>query len=60
MDILSDVQDLWLNVLHIHGTNVMFDLVRDYPCQIVNWHDRETRPPSEMHKNSAKKLLVVV
>jgi uroporphyrinogen decarboxylase len=44
LEILFESQDLWLNVLHIHGTNIMFDLVKDYPCQIINWHDRETSP----------------
>jgi uroporphyrinogen decarboxylase len=33
-----------LNVLHIHGSRVMFDVVADYPVQVVNWHDRETAP----------------
>ncbi len=40
--ILRLVQPLWLNMLHIHGTNVLFDQILDYPVQIVNWHDRET------------------
>jgi uroporphyrinogen decarboxylase len=31
-------------MLHLHGQNVMFDLVADYPVQAVNWHDRETAP----------------
>lgn len=35
---------LWLNVLHLHGTDVMFDLLADYPVQVINWHDRETWP----------------
>ncbi len=34
----------WLNVLHLHGTNVYFDLVAGYPVQVVNWHDQETSP----------------
>ena len=34
----------WLNMLHIHGKNIMFDAVSDYPVQILNWHDRETAP----------------
>ncbi len=42
--ILEAAQGLWLNVLHLHGTEVMFDLLADYPVQVVNWHDRETRP----------------
>jgi uroporphyrinogen decarboxylase len=35
----------WLNMLHLHGQEVMFDQVADLPIQIINWHDRET-PPS--------------
>ncbi len=55
LDILSTVQDLWLNVLHIHGTNIMFNLVKDYPCQIINWHDRESRPSlNEAQKFTSK------
>jgi uroporphyrinogen decarboxylase len=35
----------WFNMLHIHGDEVMFDLLADYPVQVWNWHDQET-PPS--------------
>jgi uroporphyrinogen decarboxylase len=35
--------DWWLNVIHLHGAAPMFDLVADYPVQVLNWHDRETR-----------------
>lgn len=38
-------QPFWFNLLHIHGHDIMFDLLADYPVQVVNWHDRET-PPS--------------
>lgn len=34
----------WLNMLHLHGQDVMFDLVSDLPLEIINWHDRETSP----------------
>ncbi len=40
--ILKAAQPLWLNMLHVHGTNVLFDQISNYPIQIVNWHDRET------------------
>jgi uroporphyrinogen decarboxylase len=43
--VLDSANGLWLNVLHLHGTRVMFDLMADYPVQVVNWHDQET-PPS--------------
>lgn len=40
--ILNAVQDCWLNMVHLHSTDVMFDLVAEYPVQLLNWHDRET------------------
>ncbi len=40
--ILEAVSDLWCNMVHLHGADVMFDLVADYPAQFLNWHDRET------------------
>jgi uroporphyrinogen decarboxylase len=43
--ILEAAHGLWFNLLHLHGLNVMFDLVADYPVQAINWHDQET-PPS--------------
>ncbi len=43
--ILEAADGLWFNLLHLHGANVMFDLVADYPVQAINWHDQET-PPS--------------
>jgi uroporphyrinogen decarboxylase len=42
--LLGAAGGLWLNVLHLHGSRVMFDLLAGYPVQVVNWHDRETRP----------------
>lgn len=45
LQILQEANDLWLNVLHLHGSPVMFELLSDYPVQAVNWHAREG-PPS--------------
>ena len=42
--ILEAAGGLWLNVLHLHGEAVMFDLAHSFPVQVVNWHDRETAP----------------
>ena len=42
--VLAETQRFWLNVMHIHGDNVYFDAVADYPVQVWNWHDRETGP----------------
>lgn len=42
--IIEAVEDLPVNVLHLHGDEIMFDLASSYHVQIVNWHDRETSP----------------
>jgi uroporphyrinogen decarboxylase len=41
---LEPARGLWLNLLHLHGLEVMFDQVADYPVDVLNWHDRETAP----------------
>lgn len=47
-----------LLVLHIHGLNIMFNLFKDYPVQIINWHDQLTAPTiAEAQKISNKTFL---
>mgnify|MGYP005840637871 CR=1 FL=1 len=45
LQILAATTGMWFNLVHLHGSHVMFDLVADYPAQVINWHDTET-PPS--------------
>lgn len=42
--VLQAADDHWLNMAHLHGANVMFDKVADYPVDVINWHDRQTDP----------------
>jgi uroporphyrinogen decarboxylase len=49
--ILESAGDLWLNVLHLHGDDIIFDLASEYRVKIVNWHDRETSPSLEDGKS---------
>jgi uroporphyrinogen decarboxylase len=42
VDLLNNANELWCNMVHLHGLNVMFDQVADLPMTILNWHDRET------------------
>jgi uroporphyrinogen decarboxylase len=42
--VLQAVDDHWLNMVHLHGSSVMFDKVADYPVDVINWHDRQTDP----------------
>lgn len=53
--ILAPAQDGWLNLLHLHGADIMFDLFLDYPVNVFNWHDQETPPtlPAAQQKTSA-------
>lgn len=41
---IQSAEDLWCNMLHLHGNNIYFSLLRLMRFQIVNWHDRETYP----------------
>lgn len=42
--LLDAAKPLWFNMAHLHGENVYFDRVADYPVQSLNWHDRDTEP----------------
>jgi uroporphyrinogen decarboxylase len=44
LQVLESTENLWLNMLHLHGNDVMFEQAVDYPVQIINWHDRHTAP----------------
>jgi uroporphyrinogen decarboxylase len=41
---IEPARGLWCNMLHLHGQDVHFELVKELPFQIVNWHDRESAP----------------
>jgi len=44
VEILNQVSQLWLNVAHLHGKNLLFDQVRLNNIAVLNWHDQETAP----------------
>jgi uroporphyrinogen decarboxylase len=46
MEILESAGPLSrITILHLHGTDIFFDLADAYPVDALSWHDRET-PPS--------------
>jgi len=51
LQVLDPTREAWFNMLHIHGKDVMFEHLADYPVQVVNWHDRETSPSLAVAKN---------
>jgi len=44
LQVLDAAKAFWFNVLHLHGNDVMFEQVADFPVQVINWHDQETFP----------------
>jgi uroporphyrinogen decarboxylase len=54
LPLLGAAQGLWLNVLHLHGSSLMFDVASEYPAAVVNWHDRETPPALDQGKRSVQ------
>lgn len=55
--ILKATGDMWFNLIHLHGTNAMFDLIAGYPAQAINWHDVETPPSLSAAKSRTKMAL---
>lgn len=56
--VLEAAQEGWFNVLHLHGNDIMFDALADYPVQAINWHDRETWPPLAEASRRCDKALI--
>jgi uroporphyrinogen decarboxylase len=56
LDYLTGQTDLI--VLHLHGEDVLFNLVNNYPVTAVSWHDRETWPPLSEALLQTNKTLV--
>ncbi len=48
----------WMNTIHLHGTDVMFDTIADYPVQLLNWHVWETEPTIAEAKNRTDLALM--
>ena len=53
-----DGSGAWFNLLHVHGNDVMFDLLADYPMQAWNWHDQETPPTLQEGKRKVRGAVV--
>lgn len=48
----------WFDVFHLHGEEIMFDLVLDYPVHAFNYHDRESGPPLARMKKRTDRCLI--
>ena len=56
--VLAAAKDGWMNTIHCHGDNIMFEVLKDYPVQVFNWHAWETLPAlDEAHALTGKCLM---
>jgi uroporphyrinogen decarboxylase len=49
----------WFNVMHIHGDNIMFDLLKDYSVQAISWHVWESAPTVEAFLSATADKCIV-
>lgn len=51
-------RETFFNIAHIHGDNIMFDLISNYPVNCLNWHDRWTSPSLKEARKITDKCLL--
>ncbi|MBI4853293.1 MAG: hypothetical protein HY819_15990 [Acidobacteria bacterium] len=57
--ILNAIKDQTkFNILHIHGQNIFFDELLDYPVQSINWSHKHTKPTLETAHKQYKGCLL--
>jgi uroporphyrinogen decarboxylase len=49
--------DLWLDVIHLHGDRLLFDIARELAAPVVNWHDREGGPGLREGRGRSEKAV---
>jgi uroporphyrinogen decarboxylase len=42
--VLAGARGSEMTILHVHGRDIIFDALTDYPADVINWHDRKTSP----------------
>lgn len=58
--VLESIQDeSWFNIMHIHGNDIMVELLMDLPVQAINWHIWETEPTPAKFMEAAKDKVIV-
>lgn len=48
----------WFNVVHMHGNSIMFDIMKDYPINVLNWHISETPPTIREARRKTSKCFM--
>ena len=52
-------QQTWFNVLHVHGEDLWFDQVVDYPVHGFSWHIWETPPAADHFLDRTEDKVIV-
>lgn len=58
LQVLKAAKNGWMNTMHAHGSNIMFELLSDYPVNIFNWHAWETLPAIDEAQHLTGKCLM--
>ncbi len=58
LQVLEAAEGGWMNTIHAHGSNVMFELLSDYPVNVFNWHAWETLPTIDEARHLTGKCLM--
>lgn len=59
LQVLNSIKDsTWFNILHVHGSQIMFKECADYPVQAFNWHDRDDGPSMDEASKMTDKALI--
>ncbi|MGZ8209594.1 MAG: uroporphyrinogen decarboxylase family protein [Burkholderiales bacterium] len=48
----AEAAGAWFNVVHIHGEDILFDVLKDYNATALNWHIGETPPTVAQYRSS--------
>lgn len=59
MQVMNAYKDItWFNVIHAHGANIRFDEIASYPCNVLNWHDRQSGPSLQEARQRCSKAFL--
>ena len=56
---LAGAADGWFNVVHMHGDDILFNVLARYPVAALNWHVGETAPSIAEYRESGGRKPVV-
>ncbi len=58
IQVLEAAKGGWMNTIHCHGNHIIFQVLKDYPVQIFNWHAWETFPDLDEARALTGKCLM--